>query len=152
MTRDSKFTALWSTVSNRLSVFRNSFCYSYIKTYQRDAYVALLSTFRDDNIKSHLSLRIGWFSSRWYCRSTKTSGNDQVNNAGLCFVESNHPLWLSCQQHFRISRLFSTSVELESQNVCMSVCMSVCPRTLGQRRKRNNWSTELKLAHCMYVI
>ena len=40
---------------------------------------------------------------------------------------------------------FSTSVELESQNVClMYVCLYVCPRTLGQRRKRNNWSTELK--------
>ena len=27
---------------------------------------------------------------------------------------------------------------------CMYVCLSVCPRTLGQSRKRNNWSTELK--------
>ena len=39
---------------------------------------------------------------------------------------------------------FSTSVELESQNVCMYVYVFVCPRTLGKPSKRNNWSTELK--------
>ena len=40
--------------------------------------------------------------------------------------------------------MFSTSVELESDNVCLCICLSVCPKTLGRAGGFKNGSIWLK--------
>ena len=53
------------------------------------------------------------------------------------------PRWIDVK-YFLVLKISILNFSWARISECMYVCVYVCPRTLGQRRKRNNWSTELK--------